>query len=43
MISNPYQVTGFNITQSAILIIVTFIFGYIGGWIFAWLWNKMHN
>ena len=43
MISNPYQITGFNLTQSVILILVAFVVGYVGGWIFAWLWNMMHK
>ncbi|MFI5265163.1 MAG: hypothetical protein ACHQT7_00275 [Candidatus Levyibacteriota bacterium] len=43
MITPVYQVTGFNLTQSATLIVVTFILGYAGGWIFAWIWNKMHG
>lgn len=43
MIANPYRVTGFTLTQSLTLIIVTFIFGYILGFVFAWLWNMMHK
>ena len=43
MIGNPYQVTGFTFTQSATLILVTFVLGYVVGWAFAWLWNKMHK
>ena len=43
MIANPYHVTGFTVTQSLTLIVITFIFGYFGGWVFAWLWNKMHR
>ncbi|MGH7246403.1 MAG: hypothetical protein ACREGI_05740 [Candidatus Levyibacteriota bacterium] len=43
MIANPYRVTGFNLVQAVILIAVTFVIGYCGGWIFAWLWNKLHK
>jgi len=43
MIVNPYQVTGFSLTQAVTLIIITFAVGYVGGWIFALLWNKMHK
>ena len=43
MIQNPYMVTGFDITQALLLIIVTFGVGYMMGWIFAMLWNKMHK
>ncbi len=43
MLTIPYKVTGFTLTQAAILIVITFIAGYAGGWIFAWLWNKIHK
>lgn len=43
MIANPYRVTGFALTQAAMLIVVTFVVGYFVGWSFAWLWNKMHK
>lgn len=43
MISNPYQITGFTLTQSLTLIIVTFAVGYLGGFIFAKVWNKTHK
>lgn len=43
MISNPYQITGFNITQALTLVIITFIFGYLVGWIFSWIWNKLQK
>ena len=43
MLENPFQVTGFSLTQSVTLIIVTFFVGYLAGWIFSWLWNKMHK
>ncbi len=43
MIVNPYKVTGFTLTQSLILIVVTFVIGYIGGLIFAKVWNATHK
>jgi len=43
MIVNPYQVTGFVLTRSLILIIVTFVIGYIGGFVFAKVWNAAHK
>ena len=43
MLSNPYMVTGFDITRVVLLIIVTFGVGYVGGWVFAMLWNKLHR
>ncbi len=41
MITPPYQVTAFGFTQALILMVITFTAGYAGGWIFAWLWNKI--
>jgi len=43
MIANPYRVTGFALMQSLILIITTFVVGYIGGFVFAKVWNAMHK
>ena len=43
MIANPYQVTGFDLTRAILLMVVTFAVGYVGGWVFATLWNKMHK
>lgn len=39
MISPVYQVLPFNLGSSIILIIATFLGGYIFGWIFAAVWN----
>ena len=43
MISLPWKVTGFTLTQCVSLIAVTFAVGYIMGYVFAWLWNKFHK
>ncbi len=43
MVSNPFQVTGFSLNQALILVVVTFGVGYMTGWIFAWVWNKLHK
>lgn len=43
MISLPYRVTGFTLTQSLTLIVITFGMGYLGGWVFAWVWNYFHK
>lgn len=43
MLSTPYQVTGFTLTQSVTLVIVTFGVGYGIGLLFATIWNKMHK
>jgi len=43
MISLPWTVTGFTLVQSVSLIVVAFVFGYIVGYVFAWIWNKFHK
>lgn len=35
-----YVLTAFNFLDMILLVIVTFIFGYIFGWLMASLWNK---
>ena len=43
MLSVPVQVLPFNITTSALLIVVTFAVGYMIGRIFATIWNRVHE
>lgn len=43
MIENPFRITGFSLTQSITLVFITFAVGYVGGWFFAWLWNRMNK
>lgn len=43
MLTVPYRVTGFTVTQSVTLIVVTFFVGYVGGWIFSGVWNYLHK
>lgn len=43
LLSNPYQVAPFDITAATLLVIITFAVGYIVGWIFATLWNKIYK
>ena len=40
MISIPITVGPFGLTKAIALIIVTFIIGYIFGWLVAFFWNK---
>lgn len=40
-LSAPWAVTGFNYLNALILLIVAFVAGYITGWIFAKIWNKL--
>lgn len=39
-LNNPFQVSPFNLLTAIFLIIVTSIIGFIGGYFFAFLWNK---
>jgi len=43
MLSVPVTVKAFTITQSLILILVTFVIGYVVGWAFAFLWNALRK
>jgi len=38
-LNNPFRVEGFSFGTAAILIVVTFVIGYVLGWVFALLWN----
>lgn len=40
MLSIPIVVMPFNLVKALGLIIVTFIVGYIFGWLMAYFWNK---
>jgi hypothetical protein len=41
MLSIPITVLPFNLVMAVELIIVTFIIGYVMGWIIALVWNKV--
>lgn len=43
MMTVPWVVKPFDLAASATLVIVTWIFGYVIGYIFAKLWNRMHR
>lgn len=43
MLSIPIAITSFTVYQAGTLIVVTFILGYLMGWVFAWLWNQMYK
>lgn len=38
-LNNPFNVMSFDLATSAILIIITFVVGYVMGWFFALIWN----
>jgi len=42
-LNNPFTVMSFDLMRTIGLIIVTFLMGYIFGYVFAALWNKLHK
>ena len=42
-LNNPYTVSAFNITKAAMLVAITFVLGYLMGWVFAIIWNRLHK
>ncbi len=38
-LNNPYTVNSFDITKAVMLVLVTFVVGYVVGWVFAYIWN----
>jgi hypothetical protein len=43
MISLPYVVKAFDLSAAATLIVITAIFGYVLGYLYAHLWNRVHR
>jgi len=43
MMSVPWVVKPFDLTAAATLVIVTWVFGYVIGYVFAKIWNRMHR
>lgn len=43
LISNPFVVQPFNLMSAIFLIIFTFVVGYLLGWVFAFVWNRLHK
>jgi uncharacterized membrane protein len=43
MINNPNIVSGFYLGTAAGLVIMTFVVGYVCGWVFAALWNSLRK
>ncbi len=39
--ANPFTVLSFDLVRSLTLIVVTFVVGYLMGWVFANIWNKI--
>ncbi len=42
-LSNPYMVYSFDLVRSIELVVLTAIVGYIVGFAFASIWNKIHK
>ena len=42
-LQNPYVVAPFEFSRMIVLVVVTFLVGYVGGGMFAFLWNKLHH
>lgn len=40
-LNNPFVLDVFDPTRAAMLVVFTSVVGYVGGWIFATLWNSM--
>lgn len=43
MIENPYIISGFGFGTAIGLVIMTFVVGYVFGWVFAALWNNLRK
>ncbi|TAK05604.1 hypothetical protein EPO33_00435 [Patescibacteria group bacterium] len=41
MITPPYTVLPFNLGSAIGLVVVTFLFGYVVGWVLAMIWNTV--
>lgn len=42
-LNNPFTVMPFDLMRTLGLVIMTFLVGYIFGYVFAMLWNKLHK
>lgn len=38
-LNNPFQIQPFNLITAVTLIVVTFVIGYIAGWVFTYFWK----
>lgn len=41
LVSNPFKVLPFSFGTALTLVIFTFVVGYIAGWVFAIMWNRL--
>ncbi len=42
-LSNPFVVEAFSLTTALTLVVFTAVVGYVFGWVFALIWNKLHK
>lgn len=42
-LNNPFTVMPFDLVRTLGLIVVTFLVGYVFGYVFAMIWNKFHQ
>lgn len=40
-LNNPFSVSSFDVVRAVMLVVVTFVVGYVGGWVFAAVWNTL--
>ncbi len=38
-LSNPYVLQPFDWGKAVMLWVLTFVVGYVAGWLFTWVWN----
>jgi len=43
MIENPYIISDFGLGTAIGLVIMTFVVGYVFGWVIAALWNNLRK
>ncbi len=43
LMNNPYVIASFDLTLAIMLVVITFVVGYVLGVVFAWIWNKLHQ
>lgn len=43
MLNNPFTVVAFNLGTAAVLVITTFAIGFLFGWVFANIWNRVQK
>ena len=42
-LSNPYKLASFSLVKAGTLLLVVFVVGYLMGWVFAFIWNRLHK